>query len=114
MGHRPGTELRWQATRQLWFQADYGIFYFLKETQPGGSLNYWALWAGYNFYGQSTGSDPDADTVVCISIVPLPDWPRCQMTTHIVESTKETVRFGLPRIQHFCNRGRARNMGEIA
>jgi hypothetical protein len=33
-----------------WFQADYGIFYagkFLKETQPGRNLNYWALWAGY-------------------------------------------------------------------
>ena len=35
---RPGTEVRWQATRHLWFQADYGIFYagkFLKETMPG-------------------------------------------------------------------------------
>jgi hypothetical protein len=28
------------------FQADYGIFYagkFMKETQPRGNLNYWAL-----------------------------------------------------------------------
>jgi hypothetical protein len=42
------TEVRWQANRHLWFQADYGIFYagrFLKETQPGRNLNYWALWA---------------------------------------------------------------------
>jgi hypothetical protein len=27
VGHRPGTEVRWQANRHLWFQADYGIFY---------------------------------------------------------------------------------------
>jgi len=52
VGHRPGTEVRWQANTHLWFQADYGIFYaarFLKETQPGRNLNYWALWAGYKF-----------------------------------------------------------------
>jgi hypothetical protein len=52
VGHRPGTELQWQVDRHLWFQADYGIFYagrFLKETQPGRNLNYWALWAGYKF-----------------------------------------------------------------
>ena len=52
VGHRPGTEVRWQVNRHLWFQADYGIFYagrFLKETQPGRNLNYWALWAGYKF-----------------------------------------------------------------
>jgi len=52
VGHRPGTEVRWQANRHLWFQADYGIFYagrFLKQTQPGRNLNYWALWAGYKF-----------------------------------------------------------------
>jgi hypothetical protein len=52
VGHRPGTEVRWQANRHVWFQADYGIFYagkFLKETQPGRNLNYWALWAGYKF-----------------------------------------------------------------
>jgi hypothetical protein len=52
VGHRPGGEIRWQANRHLWFQADYGIFYagrFLKETQPGRNLNYWALWAGYKF-----------------------------------------------------------------
>jgi hypothetical protein len=52
VGHRPGTELRWQVDRHLWFQADYGIFYagrFLKETQPGRNLNYWALWAGFKF-----------------------------------------------------------------
>ena len=52
VGHRPGTEIRWQANHHLWFQADYGIFYagrFLKETQPGRNLNYWALWAGYKF-----------------------------------------------------------------
>jgi hypothetical protein len=52
VGDRPGTEIRWQATRHLWFQGDYGIFYagsFLKETQPGRNLNYWALWAGYKF-----------------------------------------------------------------
>jgi hypothetical protein len=52
VGHRPGTEVRWQANRHLWFQADYGIFYagsFLKETQPGRNLNYLALWAGYKF-----------------------------------------------------------------
>lgn len=52
VGHRPGTEIRWQANRHLWFQGDYGIFYagrFLKETKPGRNLNYWALWAGYEF-----------------------------------------------------------------
>jgi hypothetical protein len=52
VGHRPGTEIRWQANRHLWLQADYGIFYagsFLKETQPGRNLNYWALWTGYKF-----------------------------------------------------------------
>jgi alginate export protein len=52
VGQRPGIEVRWQADRHLWFQADYGIFYagqFLKETMPGRDLNYWALWAGYKF-----------------------------------------------------------------
>ncbi len=52
VGDRPGVEMRWQATHHLWFQADYGIFYagrFLKQTQPGRNLNYWALWAGYKF-----------------------------------------------------------------
>jgi hypothetical protein len=52
VGHRPGVEMRWQTTRHLWFQADYGIFYagkFLKQTEPGRNLNYWALWAGYKF-----------------------------------------------------------------
>jgi hypothetical protein len=52
VGNRPGAEIRWQANRHLWFQGDYGIFYagrFLKETQPGRDLNYWALWAGYKF-----------------------------------------------------------------
>jgi hypothetical protein len=52
VGNRPGTQIRWQATRHLWFQGDYGIFFagpFLKETQPGRNLNYWALWAGYKF-----------------------------------------------------------------
>jgi hypothetical protein len=52
VGNRPGTQIRWQASPHIWFQADYGIFYagrFLKETQPGRNLNYWALWAGYKF-----------------------------------------------------------------
>jgi hypothetical protein len=52
VGNRPGTEIRWQANRHMWFQGDYGILYagsFLKETQPGRNLNYWALWAGYKF-----------------------------------------------------------------
>jgi hypothetical protein len=52
VGHRPGVEMRWQATRHLWFQADYGIFFagqFLKQTEPGRNLNYWALWSGYKF-----------------------------------------------------------------
>jgi len=52
VGHRPGAEVRWQANRHLWFQADYGIFYagkFVKESQPGRNLNHWALWAGYQF-----------------------------------------------------------------
>jgi len=52
VGHRPGMEVRWQVNPHLWFQADYGIFYagrFLKDTQPGRNLNYWALWAGYKF-----------------------------------------------------------------
>jgi hypothetical protein len=52
VGQRPGTEVRWQANRHLWFQADYGIFYagkFVKQSQPGRNLNYWALWAAYKF-----------------------------------------------------------------
>jgi Alginate export len=52
VGNRPGTEVRWQANRHLWFQGDYGIFYagkFVKESQSAGNLNYWALWAGYKF-----------------------------------------------------------------
>jgi hypothetical protein len=52
VGDRPGVEMRWHATRHLWFQADYGIFFagqFLKQTEPGRNLNYWALWAGYKF-----------------------------------------------------------------
>jgi len=52
VGHRPGAEVRWQANRHLWFQADYGIFYagkFVRESQSGRNLNYWALWAGYKF-----------------------------------------------------------------
>jgi Alginate export len=52
VGHRPGTEIRWQIDRHLWAQADYGIFYagkFLKEASPGRNLNYWALWTGYKF-----------------------------------------------------------------
>jgi hypothetical protein len=41
VGHRPGTEIRWQANRHLWFQADYGIFYagtFLKQTRSQSQL----------------------------------------------------------------------------
>ena len=52
VGHRPGTEVRWQVNRHLWFQADYGIFYagkFVKASQSGRNLNYWALWTGYKF-----------------------------------------------------------------
>lgn len=52
VGHRPGVEMHWQATQHLWFQADYGIFFagqFLKQTEPGRNLNYWALWSGYKF-----------------------------------------------------------------
>jgi Alginate export len=52
VGNRPGGEVRWQVNRHLWFQGDYGIFYagsFLKETQPGRNLNYWAAYAGYKF-----------------------------------------------------------------
>jgi hypothetical protein len=51
-GNRPGVEARWQIDRHAWIQADYGIFYsgqFLKDTQPGKNLNYWALWTGYKF-----------------------------------------------------------------
>ena len=52
VGNRPGTEVRWQADRHVWLQADYGIFYagkFVKESQSARNLNYWALWAGYKF-----------------------------------------------------------------
>ena len=52
VGHRPGTEVRWQANRHLWFQADYGVFFagrFVKESQPARDLIYGALWAGYKF-----------------------------------------------------------------
>ena len=52
VGDRPGIEVKWQVDRHLWMQADYGIFYpgsFIKQTQPGRDLNYWALWTGYKF-----------------------------------------------------------------
>jgi hypothetical protein len=52
VGQRPGTEVRWQVNHHVWFQADYGIFYagkFVRESQPGRDLNYWALWSGYKF-----------------------------------------------------------------
>jgi hypothetical protein len=52
VGHRPGMEVRWQVNHHMWLQADYGIFYagkFVKESQPGRNLNYWALWTGYKF-----------------------------------------------------------------
>jgi Alginate export len=52
VGNRPGTEVRWQVNRHLWCQADYGIFYagtFVKQSQSGRDLNYWALWTGYKF-----------------------------------------------------------------
>jgi alginate export protein len=52
VGDRPGTELRWQVDRHLWFQADYGVFYagkFLKETGPGANIDYTAFYAGYKF-----------------------------------------------------------------
>ena len=52
VGYRPGVEVRWQIDRQVYLQADYGIFYagrFLQETMPGRNLNYLALWAGYKF-----------------------------------------------------------------
>ena len=52
VGQRPGVEVRWQANRHLWFQADYGVFYagsFVKQSQPTHNLNYWALWTGYRF-----------------------------------------------------------------
>ncbi len=52
VGHRPGIEVRWQADRHLWFQADYGIFFagnFLKDTMPGRNLNYAAAQVGYKF-----------------------------------------------------------------
>ena len=52
VGDRPGTEVRWQTTRHLWFQVDYGRFRagrFLKEAGPGKDLNYAALSAGYRF-----------------------------------------------------------------
>ena len=35
VGHRPGTETRWQANRHLWFQADYGIFVSSAEIMGG-------------------------------------------------------------------------------
>ena len=52
VGDRPGAEIKWQANRHLWVQGDYGVFYagkFLKETQPGRNLNYWAIWTGFKF-----------------------------------------------------------------
>jgi hypothetical protein len=50
--------VRWQANRHVWFQAGYGIFYagkFVKESQPGRKLNYWALWASFNESGHWPG-----------------------------------------------------------
>lgn len=52
VGDRPATEIHWQITKHLWFQADYGIFLagrFLKEAGPGKNLNYSAFYAGYSF-----------------------------------------------------------------
>jgi hypothetical protein len=52
VGNFPGIEVRWQRSQHLWFQGDYGIFYagpFLRQTQPGRNLNYWAAYAGYEF-----------------------------------------------------------------
>ena len=52
VGQRPGVEVRWQANRHLWYQADYGVFFpgkFVKESQSARNLNYWALWVGYKF-----------------------------------------------------------------
>ena len=52
VGDRPGMEVHWQATRHLWFQADYGIFIagpFLKAAGPGKNLSYSAMYAGYRF-----------------------------------------------------------------
>jgi hypothetical protein len=52
IGDRPGTELRWEATRHLWYAADLGIFRagrFLKEAGPGKDLDYSALYVGYKF-----------------------------------------------------------------
>jgi len=52
VGNRPGVEARWQISQHLWFQGDYGIFYagpFLRQTQSGRNLNYWAVYAGYEF-----------------------------------------------------------------
>lgn len=42
IGYKPGTEVRWQANRHLWSQADCGIFCagrFLEETELGPNLN---------------------------------------------------------------------------
>jgi hypothetical protein len=45
-------EVRWQANRRLWFQANYGIFYagkVVKESQPGRNLNYRAFGQASSF-----------------------------------------------------------------
>jgi hypothetical protein len=42
VGNRPGTQIRWQVTRHLWFQEDYGILY-----------------AGRFLEGDATGTQPE-------------------------------------------------------
>ena len=52
VGYRPGIEARWQIDRHAYLQADYGVFYagqFLKQASPGRNINYFELWAGYEF-----------------------------------------------------------------
>ena len=52
VGHRPGTELRWQIDRHAYVQGDYGIFFsgpFLRESGNRHNLNYTSTTLGYVF-----------------------------------------------------------------
>lgn len=52
VGHRPGTQIRWQITSHAYIQGDYGVFFagdFMKATGHRHNLNYASVWLGYKF-----------------------------------------------------------------
>ena len=52
VGHRPGTQIRWQITPHAYVQGDYGVFFagdFMKAAGRPHNLNYASAWVGYKF-----------------------------------------------------------------